>query len=123
MDIIITNGSSKPIYEQIATQVKAAIMTGTLREGDALPSIRALANDLRISVITTKRAYAELEEQGLIETVQGKGTFVAGGNSELLQEERLREVEDLLGRAAEAAYAAGIAPEELHHMLDVLLEE
>lgn len=123
MDIIITNGSSKPIYEQIATQVKAAIMAGTLREGDALPSIRALANDLRISVITTKRAYAELENQGLIETVQGKGTFVAGGNSELLQEERLCEVEDLLGRAAEAAGAAGITPEELHHMLDVLLEE
>ena len=98
-------------------------MTGTLSEGDALPSIRALANDLRISVITTKRAYAELESQGLIETVQGKGTFVAGGNSELLQEERLREVEDLLGRAAEAAAAAGISPEELHHMLDVLLEE
>ena len=83
MDIIISNGSSEPIYEQITRQIKAAIMAGELAEGDPLPSIRALANDLRISVITTKRAYAELEEAGFIDTVQGKGSFVAGGNLEL----------------------------------------
>ena len=93
LDIIISNGSSEPIYEQITRQIKAAIMAGDVNEGDPLPSIRALANDLRISVITTKRAYAELEEAGFIDTVQGKGSFVAGGNLELLREERLRQVE------------------------------
>lgn len=123
MDIVIANGSSSPIYEQIASQVKAAIMTGELTAGEALPSIRALANDLRISVITTKRAYQELEAAGFIETVQGKGTFVAGGNLELLREERLRQVEDLLGRAVEAARDAGVEGAELRQMLDVLLEE
>ena len=90
LDIIISNGSNEPIYEQITRQIKAAIMAGDVNEGDPLPSIRALANDLRISVITTKRAYAELEEAGFIDTVQGKGSFVAGGNLELLREERLR---------------------------------
>lgn len=123
LDIVIANGSSSPIYEQIASQVKAAIMTGELTAGEALPSIRALANDLRISVITTKRAYQELEAAGFIETVQGKGTFVAGGNLELLREERLRQVEDLLGRAVEAARDAGVEGAELRQMLDVLLEE
>lgn len=123
LDIIIANGSSEPIYEQIARQVKAAIMAGELAEGDALPSIRALANDLRISVITTKRAYAELEEAGFIDTVQGKGSFVAGGNLELLREERLRTVEGHLARAVAEAAAAGIEAADLHAMLDVLLEE
>lgn len=123
MDIIITNGSSKPIYEQIVSQVKAAIMAGDLVEGEPLPSIRALANDLRISVITTKRAYAELEGAGFIDTVQGKGSFVAGGNAELLREERLRQVEGLLSRAIDEAAVAAIGPAELREMLDLLLEE
>lgn len=117
------NGSSEPIYGQIARQIKGAIMAGELAEGDPLPSIRALANDLRISVITTKRAYAELEEAGFIDTVQGKGSFVAGGNLELLREERLRQVEAHLARAVAEATAAGIGPADLHAMLDLLLEE
>lgn len=123
MDIIITNGSSKPIYEQIADQIKAAIMNGALAEGEALPSIRTLANDLRISVITTKRAYAELEEAGFINTVQGKGSFVAGGNLELLREERLRQVEALLVQAVDQAQQASITPDELREMLNLLLED
>ncbi len=123
LDIIIANGSSEPIYEQIARQIKGAIMAGELAEGNPLPSIRALANDLRISVITTKRAYAELEEAGFIDTVQGKGSFVAGGNLELLREERLRQVEAHLARAVAEATAAGIGPADLHAMLDLLLEE
>ena len=123
LDIIIANGSSEPIYGQIARQIKGAIMAGELAEGDPLPSIRALANDLRISVITTKRAYAELEEAGFIDTVQGKGSFVAGGNLELLREERLRRVESLLSQAVAEAASAGIAPEELHAMLDLMAED
>ncbi|MEG1518020.1 MAG: GntR family transcriptional regulator, partial [Raoultibacter sp.] len=94
MDIIISNASPAPIYEQIASQMKGLILAGTLEAGVQLPSIRALAGDLRISVITTKRAYAELEAQGFIETVPGKGSFVAGGNFELLREERLRHFEE-----------------------------
>lgn len=111
------------IYDQIVSQVKAQILSGKLKEGDALPSLRALAKDLRISVITTKRAYAELEEAGFIDTVQGKGSFVAGGNLELLREERLRQVEGHLARAVTEAENAGIEAADLHAMLDVLLEE
>lgn len=123
MDIIISNSSGKPIYEQITTQIKNKIITGELRPGDALPSMRVLAKELRISVITTKRAYAELEEAGFIDTVQGKGSFVAGGNLELLREERLRQVEGHLARAVAEAENAGIEAADLHAMLDVLLEE
>lgn len=120
MEIIISNASDKPIYEQIASQIKDAVLTGELAAGDALPSIRALANDLHVSVITTKRAYSDLESLGFIETVQGKGSFVAGGNLELLREERLRHIEDLLGRALDAARSANVTIAELHDMLDVL---
>ena len=123
MDIIISNASDKPIYEQIVLQMKDIILAGDLQEGQQLPSIRALASDLRISVITTKRAYAELESQGFIETVQGKGSFVAGGNTELLREERLRHIEELLGSAVREARGAGIELQELHDMLDVMAEE
>lgn len=123
MDIIISNASDKPIYEQIVMQMKDLILAGDLQEGQQLPSIRALASDLRISVITTKRAYAELESQGFIETVQGKGSFVAGGNTELLREERLRHIEELLGSAVREARGAGIELQELHDMLDVVAEE
>ncbi len=123
MDIIISNASDKPIYEQIVVQMKNLILAGELQEGQQLPSIRALASDLRISVITTKRAYAELEAQGFIETVQGKGSFVAGGNTELLREERLRHIEELLGNAVREARGAGIELQELHDMLDVMAEE
>ena len=123
LDIIISNASDKPIYEQITAQMKSLILNGTLAEGAQLPSMRALANDLRISVITTKRAYADLEAQGFIETVQGKGSFVAGGNMELLREERLKHIEDLMARAVEEARSAGVAPGELHDMLDLLMED
>lgn len=123
MDIIISNASDKPIYEQIVMQMKDLILAGDLQEGQQLPSIRALASDLRISVITTKRAYAELESQGFIETVQGKGSFVARGNTELLREERLRHIEELLGSAVREARGAGIELQELHDMLDVMAED
>ena len=123
MDIIVSTSSGEPIYAQIASQIKGAILAGELGEGESLPSIRALANDLRISVITTKLAYAELEEAGFIDTVQGKGSFVAGGNLELLREERLRRVESLLSQAVAEAASAGIAPEELHAMLDLMAED
>ena len=122
MDVIISNASDKPIYEQIALQIRDAILAGELTQGEALPSIRSLANDLRISVITTKRAYAELEVQGFIDTVQGKGSFVTGGNVELLREERVRQVEELLGKALNKAKVVGITTAELHEMLDTLAE-
>lgn len=121
MDIIISNSSGKPIYEQITTQVRELILAGELKEGDQLPSIRALANDLGISAITTKRAYADLEAAGLIETVQGKGCFVAGVNRELVREERLRRVEDLLGQAAREARGAGLSADGLREMLDLIV--
>lgn len=123
MDIVISNSSDKPIYEQIASQIKAAIMNGQLTSGQMLPSIRGLANELRVSVITTKRAYSDLEEQGFIETVQGKGCFVSGGSTELLREERLRQVEELLERAIEASKSAGLSTAELHEIIDMLAEE
>lgn len=122
MDIIISNSSGKPIYEQIVGQIKAAIVKGELAEGEQLPSIRALANSLRVSAITTKRAYADLEAAGLIETVQGKGSFVAGGNAELIREEQLREVEELLSRAVERGRACGLSDDELTEMLALVLE-
>ena len=122
MDIIISNASGKPIYEQITSQMKNLVLDGTLAEGTQLPSIRMLANDLKVSVITTKRAYADLEAQGFIETVPGKGSFVAGGNMELLREERLRRIEGLMAQAVDEAKAAGVLRDELHDMLELLLE-
>ena len=123
MNIIISNTSTKPLYDQIAAQIKDAILAGDLREGDPLPSIRALANDLRVSIITTKRAYQDLEAQGFINSFQGKGSFVAQGNRTLLREDRMRRVEDLLDRALEEAKPLGIGLPELHEMLDLLASE
>ena len=122
MEIIISNSNNRPIYEQITSQIKAQILDGTLAEGQQLPSIRALASDLRVSAITTKRAYADLEAQGYIETVQGKGSFVAGGNTELLREERLREVEGWLVKAIDAGRAIDLTNAELTEMLSTLME-
>ena len=122
MDIIISNSSGKPIYEQITDQIKAAIVKGELAEGEQLPSIRALANSLRVSAITTKRAYADLEAAGLIETVQGKGTYVAGGNAELIREEQLRQVEAHMARAVDAGRAMGLTDDELTEMFALVLE-
>lgn len=122
MEIIISNSSNQPIYEQIVRQVKGQIMAGDLTAGEQLPSIRALANSLRVSAITTKRAYADLEARGFIETVQGKGSFVAGGNAEILREERLREIEERLLQAIEAGRALDLGDEELIEMMRTLLE-
>lgn len=122
MDIIISNANGKPIYEQITDQIKSAIAKGELAEGQQLPSIRALANSLRVSAITTKRAYADLEAAGLIETMQGKGTYVAGGNAELIREERLREVEGFMVRAIESGRSMGLSDDELSEMFALELE-
>ena len=122
MDIIISNSNGKPIYEQTTDQIKAAIVSGELPESEQLPSIRALANSLRVSAITTKRAYADLEAAGLIETVQGKGTYVAGGNAELIREEQLRQVEAHMARAVDAGRAMGLTDDELGEMFALALE-
>lgn len=122
VDIIISTSSGRPIYEQITDQIKSAIVTGQLAEGEQLPSIRALANSLRVSAITTKRAYADLEAAGLIETVQGKGTYVAGGNAELIREEQLRQVEELLARAVERGRGVGLSDDEIAEMLALVME-
>lgn len=122
MEIIISNSSDKPIYEQISSQIKSAILSGELATGQALPSIRSLANDLHVSVITTKRAYSDLEALGFIETRQGKGSFVAGRNIELLREEQLRQIESLLQGALNNAESAGVSLDELHDILNTLAE-
>ena len=123
VDIIISNSSGKPIYEQIADQVKEQIMAGALAAGDALPSMRLLAKELRISVITTKRAYEELERDGFLENVPGKGCFVAPQNRELLREAQLRRVEEKLTQAIEEARRGAGSLEELKEMLTELYQE
>ena len=123
MDIIISNSAGTPIYEQICRQVKGAIAAGKLKSGEPLPSIRALARDLRISVITTKRAYEELERDGFICTVAGKGSFVAAQNLELARESSLREIEAHLTAALELAGQSGLTLEELIEILQVLSKE
>ena len=120
LDIILSNASGKPIYEQITDQVKEQIMSGALGAGDALPSMRLLAKELRISVITTKRAYEELERDGFLENVPGKGCFVAPQNRELLREAQLRKVEEKLAQAVEEARKGAMPLEDLHEMLDIL---
>ena len=117
MDIILSNSSDKPIYEQISSQVKAQILSGTLAAGAKLPSIRALASDLGASVITTKRAYDELEAQGLINTVAGKGCFVAEPDLALFREQSLHLLEDHLAAAAELARTCGLSESELAELL------
>ena len=123
MDIIISNSSSSPIYEQITRQIKDHILQGELKAGDALPSMRVLAKELRISLITTKRAYEELERDGFIETVPGKGCFVSEKNTEFLREEQLRQVEGFLQQAADPARRCGLSLNELREMLEILYHE
>jgi len=120
MDIIISNALGAPIYDQITRQMKALILRGELKEGDALPSMRLLARELRISVITTKRAYEELEREGFLVTVPGKGCFVAPQNPELQREEGLRRVEEHLARAVEEGRAGGISLAEMTETLNIL---
>ena len=123
MDIIIRNSGDTPIYEQITRQMKGLILRGDLREGEALPSMRLLAKDLRISVITTKRAYEELEREGFITSVPGKGCFVAPRNLELARENTLRQVEEHLSQAVTLAQTGGITLEELEETLHILYGE
>ena len=123
MRVVISNASSDPIYEQITRQIRTQIFAGELSEGDLLPSIRALARDLQISVITTKRAYDELEREGLLNTVGGKGTFVAAQNPELLREKKLEAVERKLADAVDQARLLGVEPEQLSEMLRLLYDE
>ena len=123
MELIIRNTTNQPIYEQIFEQIRSQILSGALAPGDPLPSIRALAKDLKISVITTKRAYDELESAGLIDTVAGKGCFVAEKNLELVREGRLKEMEEHLSAAAELAVSCGVTADQVLETLRTLLEE
>ena len=122
MKLIVSNLSGAPIYEQIKQQVKSAILSGELKEGDALPSLRTLARDLQISVLTVTRAYTELEQEGFVRNVQGRGCFVLGSGSELMREQLLRKVETGLTEAIRAAKVADLSGGELHHLLDFLWE-
>ena len=123
MNIIISNSSGRPIYEQITSQLKQLILTGELNPHDMLPSMRLLAKELRISVITTKRAYEDLEKDGFIYTVVGKGSFVADTNRELLREDHLIRGEEYLEMAVRQARQAGISQEDVKEMLQILFEE
>lgn len=122
MKLIISNVSGIPIYEQIKQQVKAAILSGQLKEEEALPSLRTLAKDLKISVLTVTRAYTELEQEGFVKNVQGRGCFVLGSGSELMKEQLICKVENSLAEAIKSAKIANLSNEELHHLLDILLE-
>ena len=123
MDILISNSCGRPIYQQIYDQIKTAILSGELREGDMLPSIRALAKDLRLSVITTKRAYEELEQGGYIYTAAGKGCFVSQKSSGMVYEEHLKKIEEHMGEIARLAGSSGITEGQLIEMYRVLQEE
>ena len=123
MDIIITNQSDRPIYEQIMDQIKAQIINGELKEGDALPSMRLLAKELRISIITTKRAYEELEREGYIESYTGKGSFVKGVNHEMVKESVMFEIENLMEEVLEKAALAKVPFDELVERMKLLYEE
>lgn len=123
MNIVISNKDDRPIYEQITSQMKNMILSGKLEEGSQLPSIRVLAKGLRISVITTKRAYEELERDGFIITVAGKGSYVAENNSAVLKEEKMKQLEENVRRLIEEAYNSGISKEEVKEIFDICLEE
>lgn len=122
MNIIITNSGGVPIYEQIASQIKGLILGGTLKEGDALPSMRTLAQDLRVSVITTKRAYEILESEGFIQSFTGRGSFVSAADPEMLKEQNLREIEEHLSAASDIAKRSGVSKQELLDILGVFFD-
>ncbi len=123
LEIVISNSSGKPIYEQITNQIKNLILSGELKAGEPLPSMRLLAKELRISVITTKRAYEDLERDGFITTVVGKGSFVSETNTELMKEEQYRNIEEFLSKAVDSAKKSGISLVELQELLDMLFKE
>ena len=123
MDIIISNSSGVPIYEQIEEQIKNQIMTGELSAGEILPSMRVLAKELKISIITTTRAYEDLERDGFIESVMGKGTFVKAINSDIVRENLMFSIEELLEEAVDKAVIGNVSADELGEMLKLLYEE
>ena len=123
MNIIISNSSNTPIYEQIKEQIKNKIVSNELKTGELLPSIRNLAKDFRVSVITTKNAYDELEREGYVETIPGKGTYVANKNIELIKEEQLQKIENLIDTVVSLARISNISKKEIQDMLDILYEE
>ena len=123
MNIIISNSSSQPIYDQIASQIKDKIIIGELNEGDMLPSIRVLAKELRISVITTKRAYDELENDGFIESVVGKGSYVASKNLDLIKEEHLKKIEEHMHQIVKLSARCELSLEDLQQMLTIQYQE
>lgn len=123
MNIIVSNSSMEPIYEQIIGQVKAMIMDGRLQEETALPSVRSLSKDLKISALTVKKAYDCLEEEGFIVTVHGKGSFVARGNQNLLQEAKRKEVEEKLELAVREGRQCGMTDEEIRELFALVMEE
>lgn len=123
MNIIIRNANSQPIYEQIYLQIKSEIISEELKEGDVLPSIRNLAKDLRISVITTKRAYDELEKDGYIYSVAGKGSYVAEKNTELLREAHLKQIEEFMRKINELAPACSLSDEDVINMMKLMQNE
>lgn len=123
MDIIISNSSNQPIYEQIQTQIKNAIISGNIQPLEILPSIRVLAKELRISVITVKRAYDELEAEGYLETVVGKGCFVSQKNKELMREEQLKKIETKLQEVVDMSKTSKISLEEIKELITLLYEE
>ncbi len=120
MYIVLSNSSDEPIYAQIVSQIKSLIMSGELSPGEALPSMRTLAAQLRISVITTKRAYEELERDGFIENFAGKGCFVKRQNTDFLREETIRRTEELIAKACEQAHMCGLTADELKEMVDIM---
>lgn len=123
MKLIISNVSGVPIYEQIKQQVKSAILSGELQEDEPLPSLRTLARDLKISVLTVTRAYTELEQEGFVRNIQGRGCFVMGRGSELIREQLICRAETGLAEAVRAARMAELSAQELHRLLDILWEE
>lgn len=122
MDIVVSNTSEQPLYQQIKNQIRTALMRGELKEGDPLPSIRALATHLSVSVLTIRRVYDDLEREGYVISRAGRGTFVAPCSEDLLRETRLREVEQQALAAVTAARALGVTREELHKIIDILYE-
>jgi len=123
MNIVISNYSKEPIYEQIRIQIRSLILSGDLKEGEALPSIRKLAKDLQVSVITTKRAYEELENEGLIYSIVGKGSFIAEQNLELIKEKKLRAIEEQLSAVIKNSKEIDLSLAELKELLTILYEE
>ncbi len=123
MNFIISNSSSEPIYEQIKKEIKKSIINNELKENSMLPSIRCLAKDLRISILTVKKAYDELEQEGYLKTIQGKGSFVISRNKELVKEEQVKRIEELLEKSIQIAKITDISKKQLIELLDYLYED